>query len=75
MTLHPPLAGFIAATELGHKNVLSPAPAANRDNKNSGRQQQHVSAVQPFITDRLSKSKFLVDTGSDLSVYTRRLIP
>jgi hypothetical protein len=28
-----------------------------------------------FITDRLSKRQFLVDTGSDLCVYPRRLIP
>jgi hypothetical protein len=37
----------------------------------------HVCATttdRPFITDRLSKRKFLVDMGSDLSVYPRRLI-
>jgi hypothetical protein len=28
-----------------------------------------------FITDRLSKWQFLVDTGSDLYVYLHRLIP
>jgi hypothetical protein len=28
-----------------------------------------------FITDRSSKRQFLVDTGSDLCVYPRRLVP
>jgi hypothetical protein len=28
-----------------------------------------------FITDRITKRQFLVDTGSDLCVYPRRLIP
>jgi hypothetical protein len=28
-----------------------------------------------FVTDRHSKRQFLIDTGSDLCVYPRRLIP
>jgi hypothetical protein len=28
-----------------------------------------------FVTDRLTKRQFLVDTGSDLCVYPRRLVP
>jgi hypothetical protein len=28
-----------------------------------------------FVTDRTSKRRFLVDIGSDLCVYPRRLIP
>jgi hypothetical protein len=47
MTLNPPSAGTIATTELGHKSVRSPAPTANKKNKNSRCQQQHMSALQP----------------------------
>jgi hypothetical protein len=28
-----------------------------------------------FITDRVSKLRFLIDTGSDLCVFPRKLIP
>jgi hypothetical protein len=38
----------------------------------------HVCATTTdrlFITDRISKRQFLIDTGSDLCVYPRRLIP
>jgi hypothetical protein len=34
-----------------------------------------TTAGRLFITDRISKRQFLVDTGSDLCVYSRRLIP
>lgn len=29
---------------------------------------------RPFVTDQVSKHQFLIDSGSDLSCYPRRLI-
>jgi hypothetical protein len=31
--------------------------------------------VRLFITDKLSKHRFLIDTGSDLCVFPRKLVP
>jgi hypothetical protein len=80
-TLNPPSAGTIAATELGRKSVLSPAPTTNTEKpKPSGRQQQHMSEPQPptvssSLTDSISKRKIIVDMGSHLSAYPHRIIP
>jgi hypothetical protein len=46
MKLHQAFAGTIATTEVGHKSVLSPVLTDNKENKNSGCQQQHMSALQ-----------------------------
>jgi hypothetical protein len=73
-TPHPPPAATIAAMEPDRKSVLSPALIASRRNQYSRYHQQHMSTLL-FIMERLSKRQFLVDTGSDLCVYPRRLIP
>jgi hypothetical protein len=34
-----------------------------------------TSTSRLFITDKVRKRRFLVDTGSDVCVYPRRLVP
>jgi hypothetical protein len=76
MTLHPALVGIIAASGPKRKGVpsrqLPPAGKLTQQTSPAA----HVCATTGclFVTDRLSKRQFLVDTGSDLCVYPRRLI-
>jgi hypothetical protein len=78
ITLHPPSAGNTAATKPRHKSVHSPAPTASRKTNTAdinGGTCLRYNTGRLFIMGRISKRRFLVDTGSDLCVYPRRLIP
>jgi hypothetical protein len=78
MTLHPTLAGITAASGPECKSVLLPATTASRKTNTADINAAHVCTPNNgrlFITDRTSKRRFLVDTGSDLCVYPRKLIP
>jgi hypothetical protein len=65
----------------GARALKCTQPCAYRQQRTTTQQTSpaaHVcatSAGRLFITDRITKRQFLVDTGSDLCVYPRRLIP
>jgi hypothetical protein len=46
MTLQPPSAGIIAASQPERKSVLHPAPTASRENQHSRQHRRHMSALQ-----------------------------
>jgi hypothetical protein len=71
-TLHPPTNGC-ADTKLYSALLLPPVKKTN-----SGHQRRQVCSTATgrlFVMDNISKRRFLVDTGSGLCVYPRRLIP
>jgi hypothetical protein len=74
ITLQQPPADTTDALETGRKIVPSPAPTASRQTSPAA----HVCATvtgRLFITDKSSKQRFLIDTGLDLCVFPRKLIP
>jgi hypothetical protein len=77
MTLPTPSAGTTDATEIGCNVVPSPAPTARREISTadvSGGARLHYSH-RPPLHHQVRKRRFLIDKGSDLCVYPRKLTP
>jgi hypothetical protein len=76
-TPHQPAAGTIAASGQECRSVRHPAPITSRELTQQKPPAVHVCPTtgRVFIKDRSSKRQILADTGSDLCVYPRRLVP
>jgi hypothetical protein len=72
MILQQP-AGTTNASETGRKTVPSPAPTASRETNTTD--VCTTATGRLFINDKSTKQRFLIDTGSDLCVFRRKLIP
>jgi hypothetical protein len=70
-TLQQP-AGTTNAKKPGHRTVPSPPPTASRETNTvdvSGGDVCATATGRIFITDKSTKQRFLIDTGSDLCVF------
>jgi hypothetical protein len=72
MLLQQP-AGSTNVPETWFQTVSSPAPTANRETNTANICATATGCL--FITDKSTKQRFLIDTGSDLCVFPRKLIP
>jgi hypothetical protein len=71
-------AGTIGASEIGRKIVPSLAATVSREYDAADEAAAHVCSTATgrlFATDKSSELRFLIDTGSDLCVFPRKLIP